>query len=62
MKTIAEKDWAVKGAGIASFHYFFMAISIATAIAGIYFIGFEQAPIAHDTFHDLRHAFGFPCH
>lgn len=32
------------------------------AAAAFYFMGFAQAAVAHDVFHDLRHAVGLPCH
>jgi len=32
------------------------------ALGVIYVIGLEPMPWAHDTFHDTRHATGFPCH
>ncbi|EPG74340.1 putative cobalt transporter subunit CbtB [Leptospira fainei serovar Hurstbridge str. BUT 6] len=28
----------------------------------VYLIGLESMPAVHDTFHDLRHSAGFPCH
>lgn len=28
----------------------------------IYFVGFSQLPIAHDTFHEVRHSLGLACH
>jgi len=27
-----------------------------------YVVGFNQLPIAHDTFHELRHSIGLSCH
>lgn len=27
-----------------------------------YMAGFSQLPIAHDTFHELRHSIGLSCH
>lgn len=32
------------------------------AALAAYAIGMAQDPIAHEAFHDLRHAAGFPCH
>ncbi len=28
----------------------------------IYLIGFAPYPAVHDSFHDVRHSMGFPCH
>ncbi len=28
----------------------------------IYIVGFAPYPAVHDSFHDLRHSMGFPCH
>lgn len=42
----------------------FASIAMA-ALAGvfmIFFAGFAQATVFHDTAHDTRHAMAFPCH
>ena len=31
-------------------------------LAILYGVGFEQAPMAHNAAHDVRHSQGFPCH
>ncbi len=28
----------------------------------VYFVGLEPMAFAHNAFHDVRHAAGFPCH
>jgi cobalt transporter subunit CbtB len=35
---------------------------LALAIGIIYMVGMEPMVYAHNAFHDLRHATGFPCH
>jgi len=38
---------------------------VIAALAGltlIYFVGFSQMQLLHDTAHDARHALAFPCH
>ena len=38
---------------------------VSTALAGvflIFFAGFAQATVFHNTAHDTRHAIAFPCH
>ncbi len=37
---------------------FLMALTILVG----YVVGIDQNPAVHETFHDLRHAMGFPCH
>tara|TARA_B100000959_G_C14755941_1_gene531243 strand:+ start:244 stop:438 length:195 start_codon:yes stop_codon:yes gene_type:complete len=40
-----------------------MVISaLLVAVVTIYVVGLEPMGIVHDSFHDVRHAFGFPCH
>jgi cobalt transporter subunit CbtB len=34
----------------------------ATGIFLIYFAGFAQATVFHDSAHDTRHTLAFPCH
>lgn len=35
-------------------------VLMGLALLGI--VGFAPYPAVHDTFHDVRHAAGFPCH
>lgn len=35
---------------------------IGFALLAVYVVGLNQYPAAHEAFHDLRHAAGFPCH
>lgn len=35
-------------------------VLMGLALLGL--VGFAPYPAAHDTFHDVRHAAGFPCH
>lgn len=39
-----------------------MVAVAAFALAAIVTTGFLQNPVAHEVFHDLRHAMGLPCH
>jgi cobalt transporter subunit CbtB len=39
-----------------------IALTALVATAAFYAMGFAQAAVAHDVFHDLRHALGMPCH
>ncbi|TGL58411.1 CbtB domain-containing protein [Leptospira sarikeiensis] len=32
------------------------------AVSTIYLVGLEPMVYLHDTFHDVRHSTGFPCH
>jgi len=34
--------------------------ALGVALLGL--VGFAPYPAVHDTFHDVRHASGFPCH
>lgn len=39
------------------------ALSIIAVIAiSVYVVGFSQVPVAHDTFHEVRHSLGLSCH
>lgn len=38
----------------------FAALLLALGI--VYTVGLVSSSRVHDTFHDVRHAFGFPCH
>ena len=38
-----------------------MMVLFISALA-IYFVGFSELPIAHNTFHEIRHALELPCH
>ncbi len=38
-----------------------MMVLFISALA-IYFVGFSQLPIAHDTFHEIRHSLELACH
>lgn len=41
----------------------FRLVILLTFVAmAIFAVGFEQNMVVHETFHDLRHAAGFPCH
>lgn len=35
---------------------------ILTTLAIFYMVGFAPMELAHNAFHDVRHATGFPCH
>lgn len=35
---------------------------ILLCLSVVYVVGFEQMVYVHDSFHDIRHAAGFPCH
>lgn len=39
-----------------------IALVALAATAAFYVMGFAQAAVAHDVFHDFRHAVGLPCH
>lgn len=39
-----------------------IALSALVAAAAYFGMGLSQAAVAHDAFHDLRHALGTPCH
>lgn len=42
-----------------------LVAGLAALVLGAFFVwgaGFAQAEMLHDTAHDMRHAFGFPCH
>lgn len=42
-----------------------IAAGLLALALGAFFVwgaGFAQAQTLHDTAHDMRHAFGFPCH
>jgi len=39
-----------------------MVLALATGLFLILFAGFAQATVLHDSAHDTRHAFAFPCH
>ncbi|EQA46075.1 putative cobalt transporter subunit CbtB [Leptospira broomii serovar Hurstbridge str. 5399] len=48
---------------ISSFLRTLFLLGILTfSIFLVYLIGLEPMPAVHDTFHDLRHSAGFPCH
>ncbi|KKL76636.1 hypothetical protein LCGC14_2042920 [marine sediment metagenome] len=36
--------------------FIFMVLSV------VYIVGFAQHPTAHNTFHEVRHGLGLPCH
>ncbi|RMF41874.1 MAG: CbtB-domain containing protein [Alphaproteobacteria bacterium] len=37
-------------------------VAALTGVVLIYFAGFANSAVLHDTAHDTRHATGFPCH
>ncbi|MGJ4746992.1 CbtB domain-containing protein [Leptospira sp. SA-E8] len=39
-----------------------LAIVAFLAFSTIYAVGLEPMVYLHDTFHDIRHSTGFPCH
>ena len=42
-----------------------IAIAVAALFLGAFFVygaGIANSAVLHDTAHDARHAFGFPCH
>ncbi|GKX34768.1 MAG: cobalt transporter [Rhizobiaceae bacterium MnEN-MB40S] len=42
-----------------------VTIAVTALIVGAFFIfgaGFANSAVLHDTAHDARHAYGFPCH
>ncbi|MBC8128743.1 MAG: CbtB-domain containing protein [Rhizobiaceae bacterium] len=42
-----------------------VAAGLFALVLGAFFVwgaGFAHAQALHDTAHDMRHAFGFPCH
>lgn len=51
----------VAGAAIGNrivFLMFLLAAGLLVTLA----VGFNQNHMVHETFHDIRHAMGFPCH
>lgn len=39
-----------------------IAAALLTGVFLIYFTGFAQATVFHDSAHDTRHTLAFPCH
>ncbi|WP_108927069.1 CbtB domain-containing protein [Leptospira johnsonii] len=39
-----------------------LVLSVFLAFSMIYVVGLEPMVYLHDTFHDIRHSTGFPCH
>ncbi|MCP3054887.1 CbtB domain-containing protein [Aurantimonas marianensis] len=42
-----------------------IATGLAALVLGVFFvfgIGFAHSAAVHDTAHDVRHSYGFPCH
>jgi len=37
-------------------------IILFSSLLAIYFVGFSELPIAHNTFHEIRHSLGLLCH
>ena len=39
-----------------------VVLAVAAGLFLILFAGFAEATVFHDSAHDTRHAFAFPCH
>jgi cobalt transporter subunit CbtB len=43
-------------------HFVSIASAVLAGVILVFFTGFAQATVFHDTAHDTRHAMAFPCH
>ncbi len=54
---------ATVGSTHSAFQSRYLALAVfCAAMLMIYVIGLDSSQKVHDAFHDVRHAFGFPCH
>ncbi|PJZ27972.1 CbtB domain-containing protein [Leptospira kmetyi] len=61
MRTVSTSSQTSKGLSVSLDPILTVSLVFVSLFA-IYIVGLEPMPELHASFHDIRHATGFPCH